>query len=281
MSNTLRLTLTIILVIILLMAAVLTIASILFNHQTSREADAVLRDANPGEREIVQLSDLDELPLCVKKWMERSGVVGKEKIHTVHLKQVGRMRTGPGRPWMPVEAEQYINVDQPGFVWKAKSPMAPLLNMLVRDMYFQGNGSMQVKLLGLIPVVDAKPGKEMNQSAMLRYLAEMVWYPTAALNNYIQWQEINTNSARAVMTWQGVTASMVFQFDKQGDLINGIGSRYQEVNGKFVLNDWGGVARGYREFEGIRLQNKTDVIWKYKSGDFNWLQIEVTDIEFN
>lgn len=70
---------------------------------------------------------------------------------------------------MSIEAVQYINVDRPGFVWKAKMHAAPLVNMVGR-------------------------------------------YPSAALNDYIKWEEIDEHSARAAMTWQGVSGSMVFTF---------------------------------------------------------------------
>jgi hypothetical protein len=140
---------------------------------------------------------------------------------------------------------------------------------------------MVIKQLALLPVVNTKSGMEIDQSTMVRFMAEMIWYPSAALNDYIKWEGIDSHSARATMTWQGVKASMVFHFNDQGDLVSNVAPRYQEVNGNYVLHDWGGIAREYRDFNGIRIPNKSDVVWKYKTGDFNWLQIEVTDIDFN
>lgn len=281
MSYAWRIGLVAVLALILITVAAVVTASALLNRRTDKEALEVLSTVPLEPREMIEQADLAGLPHCVQKWMERSGVVGKEKIRTVRLTQRGRMRLEEGKPWMPVEAVQYINVDEPGFVWKAKVKAAPLINLVGRDKYYQGHGSMQFRLLGLVPIVDARPGKEMDQSTLLRYLAEMIWYPTAALNDYITWEEIDAHSARATMTWQGVSASMVFRFNDEGDMVSSVARRYREVNGEFVLDDWGGVARGYKEFNGIRISNKSDVIWKYKTGDFNWLQIEVTDIDFN
>lgn len=281
MLNTLRIILIIVISIILILVVTTAIATALLNRQANTEALEVLNSANLEQKDIIQSSALTGLPLCVQKWMQRSGVVGQEKIHSVRLIQSGRMRLEPDKPWMPVEAVQYINVDKPGFVWNARVRMAPLINLHGKDKYYNGHGSMQIKLLSLIAVVNSKPSKEMDQGTLLRYLAEMMWYPGAALNDYISWEEINANSARATMSWQGVQASMLFTFNEDGDVINSVAARYQEVNGKFVLRDWGGVPREYREYEGIRIANKADVIWKYETGDFNWLQIEVTDIDFN
>lgn len=38
---------------------------------------------------------------------------------------------------------------------------------------------------------------------------------------------------------------------------------------------------GYKDFEGIRIPHKSKVTWKLKTGDFNWANVELTDLEFN
>ncbi len=233
------------------------------------------------ESGLVQESELEGLPDCVKQWLRRSGIIGQARIHRVKLIQSGRMRTAPDKPWLPFDAVHYVNVDHPGFVWKARVKVAPGIHMLGMDRYFQGHGFMNIKLLGIIPLVNAKTGPEMDQSTMLRYLAELIWYPTAALNSYIQWEEIDQHSARAVMSWQGITAGIVLNFEEAGDLKSSVGKRYREIAGQYVLTDWGGVAVGYADFHGLRITNRTDVVWKQQSGDFNWMQVEVTAIEYN
>jgi len=244
----------------------------------ARELFSVAPEDDPG---IVQESDLAGLPDCVKQWLRLSGVIGQARIHRVKLIQSGRMRTAPDKPWLPFEAVHYVNVDHPGFVWKARVKVAPGIHMLALDRYSQGHGFMNIKLLGIIPLVNAKPGPEMDESTLLRYLAELIWYPTAALNSYIQWEEIDGQSARAVMSWQGITAGMVLNFDEAGDLRSSVGKRYQEIAGQYVLTDWGGVAVGCADFQGRRITNRIDVVWKLQSGDFNWMQVEVTALEYN
>lgn len=244
----------------------------------ARELFSSVPEEEPG---VVQESELEGLPECVKKWLRRSGVIGRTRIHRVKLIQSGRMRTAPDKPWLPFEAVHHVNVDHPGFVWKARVKVAPGIQMLGLDRYYQGHGFMNIKLLGIIPLVNAKPGPEMDQSTMLRYLAELIWYPTAALNSYIHWEEIDQHSARAVMSWQGITAGMGVNFDEAGDLRSSLGQRYQEIDGHYVLTDWGGEARGCADFHGRRIVNQTDVVWKLPSGDFNWMQVEVTALEFN
>lgn len=281
MPDTWKLILLILLIMFFIVAAVVYWSNQALNKSVRTNALSLLETDPKHGTDLIKEEDLIGLPSCVQKWLLRSGVVGQERINTIRLLQTGRMRLGPDKPWMPFRAEQYINVAQPGFVWLARVKAAPLVSIVGYDRYLNGQGHMQIKLWGLIPVAKTQPGFEINQSTMHRFIAEMIWYPSAALNDYIKWEEIDADSARAIMTWQGVSAEMVFHFNDQGDLVSNIASRYREDRGSFVLTDWGGIARGYKEFHGIRIQSKSDIIWKYPSGDFNWLQLEINDISFN
>lgn len=256
------------------------LANILFNRSVVKDVKLLLTQIPKRKSEIIRQEDLTGLPSSVQKWLERSQVIGKERITSVRLRQKGWMRIKEDGPWMPVEAEQYFTVDEPAFVWKAKVKMAPLLYFSGKDRYYVGKGAMQIRILSLLPIVNAQ-GKEVDQGSMLRYLAEIQWFPTAALCNYIQWEEIDAYSARATMSYKGVTASGVFTFNEQGDLVEFVAKRYREVNGSYILQDWGGITKDYREFNGIRIPNKSEIIWKQDTGDFNWFKCEIADIEYN
>ena len=56
---------------------------------------------------------LEGLPGNVRQWLEHCGVIGKEQIHFVRLRQNGLLRTKPGNKWMPFTATQYSRVDEP------------------------------------------------------------------------------------------------------------------------------------------------------------------------
>ena len=263
--------------VLLLMASF--IANYLFTLNAEKEVKALF-DNIDDKKEIVRKADLEGLPHSVQNWLEYSQVIGKERIKTVYLKQKGLMRTTEDGKWMPAEAEQYFRVDEPGFIWTAKIKIAPAIYLAGRDKYYEGKGHMLIKLLSLIPFADSR-GEEIDQGTLLRYMAEMPWFPTAALSNYIKWEEVDSNRARATMSYGGVTASGVYEFNEKGELVSFTANRYREVNGRYVLQDWGGLTREYREFNSIKIPNKTDVVWKPETGDFTWYKLEITEIEYN
>lgn len=270
----------VIITIIILFFIVSKSAHVRFEKNANKEVNRLFNSTLKNNHEVIRKEDLANLPKPIQKWLENAQVIGKDKITTVRLKQKGLMRLKEEGPWMNTQVEQYFRTDEPGFVWVANVQMAPLFHFSGLDNYQEGQGEMGIKVLSLISVVDAK-GPEINESTLLRYLSEMQWFPTAALNSYITWDAIDANSARATISYKGITTSGVFTINETGDLISVKAKRHKEVNGEYVLTDWGGVNKEFREFDGIRIPSKSDIIWYEPTGEFNWFQLEVTEVDYN
>ncbi|RDU36977.1 hypothetical protein DRW41_09780 [Neobacillus piezotolerans] len=267
--------------IILLAIIVLPrIAKIIFIKQAEESASSLLKNSNVEGSKPIDRNDLQGLPSPVQKWLLNSNAVGKERITTVRLKQEGQMRTKKDGPWMPIKADQYYTVDEPGFVWIADVRMAPFVHLSGIDTFKSGKGSMKIKLFSLIPVVNANAA-EIDSGTLMRYLAEIPWFPSAALDPNIKWEGIDNYSAKATIGYKGITVSGIFTFTKNGDIESFKGKRYREMNGKYELNDWGGRYKGAKEFDGWRIPEKATVIWFEEDGEFNWYEARLSEIEYN
>jgi hypothetical protein len=252
-----------------------------FNKNVETEVQGLFAESGAAKTPVITAESLTPLPPVVQKWLKRAGVVGKNRIRTVHLKQIGRMRTKPGGNWMPVEAEQFFTVSQPGFIWRARIEAAPLFFLVGRDQYRHGRGNMLIKALALVQMADSK-GTEIDQGTMLRYLAETAWFPTAALSDYIRWEGLSDTSARATMHQGGVTASGVFTFNPAGDVTQFEARRYGEFDGTYRLETWSIAMRDHQERAwGIRIPVQSEVTWKLKTGDFTWYTLAISDIVYN
>jgi len=267
-------------ILIFLIASSIIIGTIAFNKKVKNEIGDLFNKTKETKPEVVADADIEGLPEPVQKWLKNSQIIGKERIFAVRLKQKGLIRTKEGQPWMPAEAEQYFTIDDPGFVWKVRVKMAPFLYLVGRDRYYEGRGSMRIKFMGLIPVVDAA-GKEIDQGTMLRYLGETVWFPTAALSRHIKWERIDSNSVRATMSYGGITASAVFKFNEKGEVTSFICKRYMTVNDHYILENYSVHLKDYKELEGIRIPTRGEAVWNLKTGDFSVYQFEITEIEYN
>ena len=265
--------------VILLGVAIIGIGSLNFRNGFNASAREVLSGSAPKSG-IVEEKDLAGLPGTVQRYLRYTGVVGHEKINTVRLKQTGALRQTPEDTWKNIEAVEYFSVDPPAFVWMGRMSAGPFSIVAARDSYRGEQGRMFIKMLGVKTIGDVQ-GEEMDYSSLVRYLNEMMWFPTAFLNDNIRWEAIDDNSARVTITDGQKSASAVMYFDEKGALTNFSGERYHEVNGVFVKDIWETPMTGYGEFNGLRLPVKGEAVWKMSSGDFSYIKLEVTGLEYN
>ena len=122
----------------------------------------------------------------------------------------------------------------------------------------------------------------MDQGAFMRYFNEIMWFPTAYLSETIAWEPIDDRSARATMTVEGQSVSAIFHFDEQDQLVDFVADRYRtQPNGTYQMETWSTPVYAYREFDSIRIPTKGSALWKLNSGDFEYIRLEVVEIEYN
>jgi hypothetical protein len=239
-----------------------------------KEKDAVIT------RKITD-DDIAGLPEPVQRYLRYTHIIGKERVRTVRLKQKGYFRTKEDQKWMPLRAEEYFTVDPPGFLWYGRIRMLPFVSLGAIDKFSKGEGSLVVKISSLFKVADAK-GKEYDQAELVRYLNEMMWFPSAFLSDYIQWGEINSDTAKVTIRVQDLAASAVLNFNQKGQITNFVAERYMDVSGGAILKKWSTPLKEYAEINGIMVPVRGEGVWKLSSGDFSYVRItDIPDLEYN
>jgi hypothetical protein len=264
------------LVAIVLVAAV---TGARFDRRVDAEVSALFQAARPAAVTPVRPEELVALPPPVRRWLEAARVVGQPRAHTVCVRQRGTMRSGPDGAWMPAEAVQAFTVNPPGFVWKVSARMKGL-PLSGRDRYGEGRGHMLIRLAALVTVADADDEK-IAQGALLRWLAETVWFPSAALSPAIVWTPVDDHSARATIRHHGLTVSALFTFDGGGRFLRLRAERYLGGGREGVLRTWVVSARAWRVVRGIEIPTAGEVVWQLPEGDFTFYRWEIVDVETN
>ena len=251
-----------------------------FEKQITAELDKLKKQNSAAEHSIHQ-TDLNSLPEIVQLWLNKVGIVGKNRISAVNLRQRGLMKLEPEQSqWFKPEAEQLITVSEPGFLWQVDLAMLPVIKTKGRDLFYKGQASMLIKIAYLLPVVDQKANAKINESALHRFLLELPWYPTAALNNYLNWEEIDATTARATISYQGVQASVDFIFDQKGNLLRTEAMRYKESDESAERIKCCGELDSYQEIDGMKIPTEIDVSWYLENGKFTWFKVKVDKISF-
>jgi len=189
------------------------------------------------------------------------------------------MRAGPGQRWLPLDAEEHYSVQPPGFVWAGTARLGPLPVARARDMYAEGTGWMLVKVASLWPVADTS-GEQTDQAAMMRYLSEMIWFPSAFLAGNISFEAVDDSSARVTLTDHGRTATGTLFFDTEGKVTDFVAKRYR-TPGASSPETWSTPVTGYGEFEGLRLPTRGKAIYKLPDADLEYINVTVTQLHYD
>lgn len=262
----------------LLAFTVVIIGGARFRDDFEAGARNMLAGSSAAQR-IITEADLAGLPEPVQRYLRHTGVVGKEAITSVRLEQTGVLRQAPDAAWQRLRAVEYFSVNPPAFVWLGEVSAGPLRLVAARDSYLDGRGRMLIRMLGLRTLGDAQ-GEEMDYSSLVRFLNEMMWFPTAYLNDNVSWEAIDAGSARVTIRDGERSASAVLHFDASGEMTNFVGERYHEVDGVWVRDTWETPMIGYAEFNGLRLPVSGEATWKTSGGDFTYIRLEVTAVEY-
>jgi hypothetical protein len=153
-----------------------------------------------------------------------------------------------------------------------------MVSVVGRDQYRDGQASIQMRALSLVPVAN-KTGGGLNQGDLLRYLGELQWFPAGALADYVTWEPREADSAKATMRYGGVTASMTFVFGTEGRLLEERAVRYNDARGR--NESWVNRNDADAEFGGLRVPAEGEARWEYDSGPSPYIRWRVTAVEQN
>src|SRR5579864_5599315 len=225
-------------------------------------------------------ADIATLPESVARYLKRTGVVGKRPVQTVRLRQRGLFKMSQTGKWATMVAEQRYMVQPPEFVWHATITPFPLAPVKVRDGFTDGRGWLEAKLFGLFPVARSR-GPETDQGELLRFMSEIVWFPTAWLRNYITWESVDERSASATIDYEGLTASAVVSFDEQDRIAAIEAQRYRIVGNQYSLDTWAALMTEYKNLQGFEIPTSAQAMWKLAAGDFVYFRGEISAIEYD
>lgn len=267
--------------VIILVATIIAYANLQFKNKVGEERRQLYENAQSKEGKTITEETILPLPSAAQKWLIYSGVIGKKPISNVHLEQELQLKMKEDqKEWQVAKADQYFTIQPPAFNWKINMPMNPVINVVGRDKFENGSGEMSIKMFALIPIVNAQNNKKINEASLQRYLAEIVWFPTAALSPYIHWEAISKQSAKATMSFQGTEGSGVFHFDSNGEFVKFTAMRFRDAGDK-KPKLWTVNAIKVEERNGIKIPVECEATWKLENQDWTWLKLKITDIEYN
>ena len=269
--------------LVILAYATITYSAYSFEKKVNVEIIQMLAevDIDSTEKSIISEQMVLGLPQVVQKWLSNCRMIGKENIKTVFIEQDLKMLMKPEQnEWSHAKAKQYFTTTSPAFNWHVYLKMFSLMSIVGRDKFEYGKGEMTIKLFSLIPILNVRNNEKVNQATLQRYLAEIVWFPSAALSPYITWYPIDNNSAKATLQFNGTKGSGVFHFDENGTFKKFVALRYKDEKDSEPTK-WTVTATKTGMRNGIKIPVEAKLDWEIDSDDWTWLKLRITNIVYN
>jgi hypothetical protein len=231
-------------------------------RQRLQAANAVRDDRYSGDA-------VDHLPARVQRYLALVLKEGQPMIRQARVTSAGTFNMGqpPTSAWKPFTAVQDFYPGAPGFVWDARVRMMPGIDAYVRDAFADGQGVTFASVLGLVKVADSRGTPAIAAGALMRYLAEAPWFPTAFLPGQgVAWSALPDPWARATITTRDTTVSVDFEFGPDGLIPQCRALRdNDQLRGKYP---WGGRYRDWVERDGVKIPGGAEVYWALPTGEF-------------
>jgi hypothetical protein len=243
-------------------------AALRWRSGTNRLVASLTRATNPPAA-VYTAADLQGLPAPVAAYFRAVLHEGQRPLRHATLTQEGVFLLKPTpEGWRPFTATQHIATAPAGFVWDARIRMLPGIDVRVRDAFADGDGSMRASVLGLYSLAAVEGTEAISQGALLRYLAEAVWVPTALLPSAgVAWTAVDDTTALATLTAGSTTVSLSFFFGPD-HLVRRIyaAGRMRDLDGVGTPTPWEGRFSDYAERGGVRIPLRGEVGWVLPSG---------------
>jgi hypothetical protein len=133
----------------------------------------------------------------------------------------------------------------------------------VRDGLIDGEGRLDVRAFGFIPIVRVRGSPALTRGEVMRYLAELAWAPDAILrNSALRWREDGPDRLIVAAASGEAAAEIVLSLGSEGRISGAFApDRPRAVKASFVPTPWQGRFSDYRRHDDTWLPFAAEVAW--------------------
>ena len=228
---------------------------------------------------LVTETDLAPLPPLMQTYLRRVGAVGRPRVRNLRVTFNAQMRSSATSPWMPSTATQYEFFDPPARLFYMNASRAGV-PFDVFHRYVDGTATFQVRIAGLISMVDKHGAGITNDETVTLMNDVLVMAPAAVLDLPFTFETTGERTLRATFRNAGYTVSAALTFDRAGDLVGFLSAdRAHDREGGPAT--WSTPISGYRQVDGIRIGALGETKWIEPSGEWTYGRFEITSVAYN
>jgi hypothetical protein len=239
--------------------------------------------AQLAETPPVTEAELSRLPEPLQRYLRYVGVVGQPHVRGFRARFTGRIRSAPDAPWMAFHGEQHSFVDPPTRLFFMEATMRGL-PVDALHVYAEGDARMRVKVLSLVPVVDAS-GPAFTRAETVTLFNDMcIMAPAALVDASIRWNALDARSVEATYTQGPHSIRATLVFDDTGALVNFWSDDRPALapdGVSFVPLRWSTPVGDYRAQGPFRLASRGEARYAAASGEYAYIQFDSLNVSYD
>ena len=234
------------------------------------------------ENEVFTKEDFADFPLSIQKYIEHCGYIGTPKMSYLKMEyQDVDFVQGRNGAKLKIDYTQYNFVKEPCRIALIDSSMfgVPFEGY---DYYKSGTGGMKGVIAKAITLFD-QTGADMDKACLATFLAESMFAPSILLQDYITFEEISDFEVQATITYGGQTASGVFTFNEQYEMLSFTTNDRAATgtDGSMEYIPWSAHCNDYKVSEnGIKYPTKFQAVWNYPDEDFIYFNGVISGVSY-
>ncbi len=271
-----------VLIVIALIALLIVIISFYAGQHLKR---AYLADVSEGiertlniEPALINEADLAHLPDLVRDYLIYVGVVGKPRVHSMKAAFTVEMRSRT-QDWFILKAEQHSYFDRYERLFYLDGTVKGLPTKGYHR-YKNGSAGMYIKLLGLLPIVDAEGDMMLKAETVTMFNDMCILAPATLIDKNIEWEILDSNAVKARFTAHSTVISAILYFNKEGQLVNFISEDRYDINEKKQY-PFSTPLSNFDTLDGFNLPTYGEAVWHYPEGEFTYGKFTIENVQYN
>lgn len=226
-------------------------------------------------------SDLAGLPDPVRRYVERSGAVGRARPQNMRVVLDANMFRKPGQAPMRARSVQYSFFGQLTRLFLMEARMFGL-PVRALHVYRGQEATFTVRVASTVDIVDLR-GPEISAAETVTVLNDMcLMAPGALVDPRLAWTAVDDRSAAVTLTNgpHEVTATLVF--NDRDELVDfWSDDRPDSSTGSFVPMRWSTPVTEYRDIDGRHLLHRGSAAYVRPDGPFTYGEFTMNSIQYD
>ena len=243
-------------------------------------AEIAAQPLRPGAPPLTQ-EDLAGLPATVRRYVERSGALGRPRPQNMRVVLDADMYRGPGQAPMRATSIQYTFFDRPARLFLMKARMFGL-PVRALHVYRQEQATFTVRVASLVNMVDLR-GDEISAAETVTVLNDLcLMAPGALVDPRLTWTPVDDRTAAVAFTNGPHRVSATLVFNDRDELVDfWSDDRPDSSSGQFVPLRWSTPVDEYRDVGGFHLLHRGSAVYARPDGPFTYGTFTLRSVEYD